>query len=62
MNIREVCDIGENIQCRCDPKSERTGNLDCTYGIFDLIEDVVRILPSTIREQDLEHRSCILVD
>lgn len=62
MNIREVCDIGENIQCRCDSKSEWTSNLDCAYWIFDFVEHIVRVLPPTIGVQDFEHRSCILVD
>ena len=59
-HIRKVCNIGEDVQCSRDSKSKRSSNLEGAHWIPDFIENVVRILPSVICEEDREHCSCVL--
>ena len=57
---REECHVSENVQCSRDSKSKRSSNLESAHWILDIIENVVRVLPSVIREKNFEHRSCVL--
>ena len=59
-HVRKVCNIGEDVQCGRDSKSKRPSNLEGANWIPDLIENVVRILPSVICEKDCEHGGCVL--
>ena len=55
-NLRKVCNVGEDVQRGRDSKSKRPSNLEGTHRIPDIIQDVVRILPSIISIKDFEHR------
>ena len=60
-HVRKVCNIGENVQCGRDSKSKRSSNLERAHWIPDLIEYIVRVLPSVICKKDREHGGCILL-
>lgn len=59
-HVREVCNIGEDVQGGRDSKSKRPSNLEGANWILDLVENVVRVLPSVICEKDCEHGGCVL--
>ena len=59
-HVRKVCYVGEDVQGGRDSKSKWPSNLECAHRIPDLVENVVRILPSIKCEKDCEHGGCVL--
>jgi hypothetical protein len=59
-HVHKVCNVGEDVQCGRDSKPKRSSNLEGAHRIPDLIENVVRILPSVICEKDCKHGSRVL--
>ena len=59
-HIRKVRNVGKDVQRRRDPESKRSSDLKRSYGVLDIVEDVIHVLPSAIGEENFEHCSCIL--
>lgn len=48
VHVRKVCNICEDVQRGRNPERERSGDLEGTHWILDVIHDVVHVLPSCI--------------
>ena len=54
VHIREISDIRQKVEYGANSKTERTGNLESADWVFDIVEDIIDVGPSSISIQDLE--------
>ena len=60
IHVREVCNVGEEVENRGNAKSKRAGDPECSDGILDLVHDLVDGGPARVRAEDFEHDCGIL--
>jgi hypothetical protein len=59
--VREISNVGEDIQNGADAEPKWSSNLECAHGIFDVIHNIIDNGPSGIRVNNFEHCGSILV-